>query len=63
MKVGKDYQCTFSYSLDGKKYTACGKPFTAREGHWIGARVGFFSIMPEGKNRGWLDIDWFRLTK
>lgn len=63
VKVGKDYQCTFSYSLDGKKFTPCGKQFTAREGHWIGARVGFFSIEPAGKNRGWMDIDWFRITK
>ncbi|MDE6125842.1 MAG: hypothetical protein K2G30_02700, partial [Muribaculaceae bacterium] len=38
-------------------------PFTAREGHWIGARVGFFSVQPKGPNRGWMDIDWFRVTK
>lgn len=62
VKVGEDYKCVFSYSVDGKKYVECGKPFKAREGHWIGARVGFFSIMPDGKSRGWLDIDWFRLT-
>lgn len=63
VKVGKDYQCTFSYSLDGKKFIACGTPFTARQGHWIGARVGLFSVQPAGKNRGWMDIDWFRITK
>ncbi len=63
VKVGKDYKCSFSYSTDGKKFKDCGSSFTAREGHWIGARVGFFSIMPEGKNRGWMDIDWFRVTE
>lgn len=63
VKVGKDYQCTFSYSLDGKKFIACGTPFTARQGHWIGARIGLFSVQPAGKNRGWMDIDWFRITK
>lgn len=63
VKVGKDYRCIFSYSLDGKKFIECGKPFTARQGHWIGARVGLFSVQPAGKNRGWMDIDWFRITK
>lgn len=63
VKVGKDYKCTFYYSLDGKKYVECGTPFTAREGHWIGARVGLYSMQPAGKNRGWIDIDWFRVTK
>ncbi|MDE6629328.1 MAG: glycoside hydrolase 43 family protein, partial [Muribaculaceae bacterium] len=63
VKVDKNELCTFYYSLDGKKWTACGKPFQAREGHWIGARVGFFSVMPAGKNRGWIDLDWFRITK
>lgn len=63
VKVGKDYKCTFSYSTDGKKYTECGKPFTARQGHWIGATVGFFSVQPAGKNRGWIDIDDFRISK
>ena len=56
-------ECTFSYSLDGKKFIACGTPFTARQGHWIGARIGLFSVQPAGKNRGWMDIDWFRITK
>ncbi len=63
VKVGKGEVCDFSYSLDGKKFIPCGKPFTAREGHWIGARVGFFSVQPKGPNRGWIDIDWFRVTK
>jgi len=32
--------CNFSYSLDGKKYESLGVPFQAREGQWIGAKVG-----------------------
>ena len=63
VKVGKDYKCTFSYSTDGKRFIDCGHSFTAREGHWIGARVGFFSIMPQGHSRGWIDIDSFTITK
>lgn len=55
--------CTFYYSTDGKKYTKIGKEFKAREGHWIGARVGCFSVQPKGPNRGWMDINWFRIEK
>lgn len=63
VKVERDYKCTFYYSTDGRRYHKCPGDFTAREGHWIGARVGFFSIMPQGRNRGWMDIDWFRVTR
>ena len=38
--------CYFSYSLDGRKYTLAGVPFTARQGKWIGAKVGLFSTAP-----------------
>ena len=55
--------CHFSYSLDGKKYISAGKPFTARQGKWIGAKVGLFSTAPHGKERGWVDADWFRIDK
>jgi hypothetical protein len=55
--------CYFSYSLDGRKYTSAGVPFTARQGKWIGAKVGLFSTAPYGKERGWVDADWFRINK
>lgn len=54
-------KCTFYYSTDGKKYREIGTPFMAREGHWIGARVGFFAVQPKGPNRGWIDIDWIHV--
>ncbi len=53
--------CRFFYSLDGTNFTAFATPFTAREGKWIGAKVGLFSVAPYGKERGWVDVDWFRL--
>ena len=37
--------------------------FKARQGKWIGAKVGMFSVTPHGKERGWVDVDWFRLEK
>lgn len=55
--------CRFSYSLDGKKFTEAGTLFKARQGKWIGAKVGMFSVTPHGKERGWLDVDWFRVEK
>jgi len=63
VKVEKGGICRFSYSLDGKKYTSAGTPFTARQGKWIGAKVGLFSTAPYGKERGWVDADWFHVEK
>lgn len=57
--------CRFAYSLDGQAFTACGEPFQARQGKWIGAKVGFVCVEPHAEpavNRGWMDVDWFRVT-
>lgn len=61
--VEKGAYCRFSYSLDGKKFTEAGTLFKARQGKWIGAKVGMFSVTPHGKERGWVDVDWFRVEK
>jgi hypothetical protein len=35
-----------------------------QQGKWIGAKIGFVAEYPSGNsNRGWLDTDWFRVTK
>ena len=55
--------CTFSYSIDGKSFSSLGEAFTAREGLWIGAKVGLFCIRPKAINdSGYADVDWFRIT-
>lgn len=57
-------KCRFFYSLDGKSYKAAGTEFQMKEGKWIGAKMGFVCVEPAGDtNRGWMDIDWFRVTK
>ncbi len=61
--VDKGAYCRFSYSLDGKKFTEAGTLFKARQGKWIGAKVGMFSVTPHGKERGWVDVDWFRVER
>lgn len=64
VRVDKDAVCTFSYSIDGIKYDPVGTPFKAREGRWIGAKVGFFFNRPAKFNdAGSADIDWFRFEK
>jgi beta-xylosidase len=57
--------CDFSYSLNGKKYTSLGKQFQAKEGKWIGTKVGTFCTRPAivTNDGGWSDVDWFRITK
>jgi beta-xylosidase len=55
---------TFAYSKDGKKFTPCGNAFTMRQGKWIGAKIGICAAEQPGKKvRGWVDVDWFRITK
>ena len=54
----------FAYSLDGKKFTDCGETFQMRQGKWIGAKFGFVSVETDPKyDRGWIDVDWIRVTK
>lgn len=64
VQVKSDDTCIFSYSLDNKKYTNLGKMFNAKEGLWIGAKIGTFCIRPvAGNDGGKVDIDWFRISK
>lgn len=57
--------CDFSYSTDGERYTSLGSRFQAREGKWIGTKVGMFCTRPAitTNDSGWADVDWFRITK
>ena len=62
VKVEKEALCKFSYSTGGSNFTNLGIPFKAREGKWIGAKMGFFFIRPGIFNdAGTADIDWFRV--
>lgn len=56
--------CDFSYSTDGLTFSPLGTTFQAREGKWIGAKVGTFCTRPATKanDGGWADVDWFRIT-
>lgn len=56
--------CDFSYSTDGRTFSPLGTTFQAREGKWIGAKVGTFCTRPaiKANDGGWADVDWFRIT-
>ena len=62
--VGKGAVCRFAYSTDGVIYHDFSKPFTAKAGRWIGAKLGFFAVRDGFINdAGYADLDWIRITK
>ncbi|MDR3340784.1 MAG: glycoside hydrolase 43 family protein [Candidatus Symbiothrix sp.] len=64
VKVQPDATCTFSYSNDGKRYQPLGNPFQAREGKWIGAKIGLFCSRPLSNNDGGrVEADWFEVGR
>jgi beta-xylosidase len=56
--------CNFSFSNDGEIFIPIGTSFTAKEGKWIGAKMGFLALR-EGivNDAGSVDIDWFRVNR
>jgi beta-xylosidase len=57
-------QAQFSYSADGVSFSDVGATFAARDGVWVGAKVGLFAQSKLAKGeRGYTDVDWFRFTK
>jgi hypothetical protein len=54
--------CNFSYSADGATFSPMGEQFTARQGKWVGAKMGIFAVRT-GKTRetGYANFDWFRV--
>lgn len=63
VRVEADASTHFSYSTDGESYLPIGESLTARQGGWIGAKVGLFCSRTTPHNdSGHADFDWFRLT-
>lgn len=64
VQVKKGAVCNFSYSIDGVQFSPIGKEFKAKEGRWIGAKVGFYALRNGIINdAGSADIDWFRIER
>ena len=64
VKVSEGAICQFFYSMDNKKFKSIGTTFKAREGKWIGSKIGYLALR-EGitNDAGSLDIVWIRFTK
>ncbi len=64
LKLSRGGVCSYSYSYNNKTFTTLGKTFNAKEGRWIGAKVGLFVTRPKWSNDGgYMDVDWFRFEK
>lgn len=65
VSVGRQAHCRFAYSTDGKYFVPLGESFTAKQGKWIGAKIGLFSIRTDEMpgNLGYVDFDWFRIER
>lgn len=56
--------CSFSYSWDNKVFEPIKETFQAQAGKWIGAKIGVYCTRSSTSNdSGYVDIDWFRVTK
>jgi beta-xylosidase len=63
VEIGAGARCRFSFSRDGKIFSALGGNFTARAGVWIGAKVGLFCLSTDlEKKPGHTDFAWFRFS-
>jgi hypothetical protein len=58
----EDGKCRFAYSIDEETYIEIGESFQAREGRWIGAKIGLFVLAGQETGlKGYTDFDWFRI--
>jgi hypothetical protein len=56
-------ECRFGYSVDGRAFRSLALPFVAREGKWIGAKVGVFAMSAAASSPpGHADFDYFRFS-
>jgi beta-xylosidase len=63
VKVSTGGICDFMYSDDGVNFKSIGSSFTAREGKWIGTKIGFLALRNGIINdSGNVLIDWFRIN-
>lgn len=62
VRVQEGARCQFLYSVDGERFVPLGEPFQAREGKWVGAKVGLFAVRPSSSPAGgYADFDFFRI--
>lgn len=64
VQIAEGLPWTIAFSLDGgRTWSPLGAPFAAREGIWVGARLGVFALAPTGAPvAGHADFPWWRVT-
>jgi len=64
VQVAEGASWIVSYSLDaGATWTSLGEPFAARQGVWVGARLGLFALTASGSGAGgYADFPWWRVA-
>jgi beta-xylosidase len=64
VQVEQNGDCQFKYSEDGNIYNKIGISFIAREGKWVGSKIGFVALRNGFINdAGNINIDWIRFNK
>ena len=58
---GLDGKSHYSFSLDGKTFTAFGAPYPLAWGNYRGDRIGLYSFNAKGE-AGFVDADYFRYS-
>lgn len=62
VSMKKGALCTFSYSIDAKKFVLLEESFKAEPGRWIGTKMGIFCTrVSQINDSGYADFDWFRI--
>ncbi len=61
-KVSTGAICSFVYSTDGVNFISINKTFIAKEGKWVGAKIGmFFNRNNITNDAGYVNVDWFKV--
>lgn len=64
IRMNKEGHCNFSYSVNGENFAPIDLSFSAREGRWVGAKIGMVCLRNNITNdAGYADVDWFRIEK
>jgi len=64
VNISNNSECSFSYSEEGTIFKKIGTSFKAKEGKWIGAKLGFVALRDGFINdSGNIKIDWIRFKK
>ncbi len=66
-KIEKDNipmaNCNFSFSFDGIKYNNIGVNFNAKEGVWVGSKIGLFNVANSNVKNSFADFDFITFNE